>query len=538
MQRSNALKEIKRISSKEQKKRLAKKLDDRINFTLSADKNNPQYEANRALLNQMCKDDWKFFVNNFVWLQDPEADEPEDKNLPFLLWDFQELSGDQIVKAIVGMYDLPIEKTRKLGATWLMLAIIVWAWHFKEWDSIVGSKTERDVDKRGKMGTLFEKLRYIINRLPEWMFPIPLDHYTDKLLILQHPIHKTNIAGESNAPNFGRSGRAKFAFLDEFTSWDQTDRAAYQAVSSTVKCRIPLSTPNRKGVNCWFYKVIKDAHDNNKPILTLDWKLHPEFSEGIRPTQPTDLAFQYDTEFTSPWLEDQIKRASDTETVAQEVLINYEAAMAGKVFAAFSYENQVTVKAEYNSMNPIYVSWDFGLDTTALVWIQPNYYTNTYDIIDEYENDGTTKEGADIQHYIDIVQAKPYKAATHFGDPHSGNNRNLAARGESNATMLKRNGIRFRSKRTPVVTRVGAGRNMLSKMRVHPRCQHTIDMFTSWQMKNSKTGSGTSVPDHREHSHIGEAYTYFCFNYSELMNQGGKKKERRQYKPSASGLPI
>lgn len=526
--------EIKPITTAEQDVLLENKLDERLKFNLLTEPGNAKFQENRVLTASMCAADWKFFVNNFCWLQDPEAEDMDNKELPFLLWDYQEKAGDEIVKAIEGGYDLPVEKCRKLGLTWLVLVIILWGWHFKQWDVLVGSRKAEEVDKRGDMGTLFQKLRFMIERLPDWLFGAKLDHYSDKVMLLIHPTHSAQIVGEGNNPDFGRSDRKKVAFLDEFTSWEQTDRQAWQGLSATVKCRIAVSTPNTRGVNCFFYQIVQDYKKKNRPVLSLSWKLNPIFARSIRPVVDRDAAFSIGEKETSPWLENEISRATDRQSVAQEILINYEASMVGKVFGEFKYEEQVRDDVHYDPNLPLYVAIDFGLDTTALLWIQPDTQNNLFYIIDEYQNDGSG-DGDNIYHYINIIESKEYRTAIYYGDPHSGENRSLTS-GQSNANILRRAGLIFHSQRTGVSNRITAARNILKQVRVSSKCTLTIEMFTSWQMRRSKTGAGGSVPDHSVYSHSGEAFTYFAWNYSQRGK--GKAPVKRKYQQSTSGVML
>jgi hypothetical protein len=205
--------------------------------------------------------------------------------------------------------------------------------------------------------------------------------------------------------------------------------------------------------------------------------------------------------------------------------------MGGKVFGAFDAEHQVRDDVEYNPNLPLYISWDFGLDQTALVWYQPDRKNRTINVIDEYANSGSSREGADIYHYVDIIESKNYKDAIHYGDPHSGENRSLAARGESNARILRKAGIIFKSQRTRIVNRVAAGRNILSQLRISAsRCPMFTETLTSWQMKNQ-------IPDHSEYSHYGESYTYFAWNYSQsAVNKNNTTKKK--YEPSLSGVML
>ena len=502
-------------------------MSQRADVTLLTSPANPQSTINQQLIHSLCTEDWKYFVNNFCWIQDPEAETPDKKEIPFLLYDYQERAGDEIVAAIREGRDLPIEKSRKMGLSWLVIALSVWGFAFQEWDILLGSQKAENVDTRGNIKSLLEKARFILEKTPVWLIPALVRGLHDKSMVLIHPTSRTTIAGESNNTNFGRSDRRKVIFFDEFSSWELTDRAAWQACSSTTKCRIPFTTPNTRGANCFHHQIIQDFKKKNKPFLSLHWSLHPTFAES--------LYYDAYNKPHSPWYDKEVIRSTSEQEVAQELDINWEASMGGNVFGAFDYEHNVSDTVEYNPNLPLYVAWDFGLDQTAMLWIQPDARKHTINIIDEYVNDGTSKEGSDIYHYLDILESKPYKQAVHFGDPHSGLNRNLAARGESISTILRRSGIIFRSERTPINTRIQAGRNILNLVRISPTCILTIEMFISWAMVRPKSGNtSSSTPIHNEYSHIGDAFTYFAFNY----NQGKRKMQptKKTYEQSLSGV--
>ncbi len=502
-------------------------MSQRADTTLLTSPSNPQSILNQQVVHSLCTEDWKYFVNNFCWIQDPEAETPDKKEIPFLLYDYQERAGDAIVQAIREGYDLPIEKSRKMGLSWLVIALSVWGFAFQEWDILLGSQKAENVDTRGNIKSLLEKARFILEKTPSFLIPPLVRGVHDKSMVLIHPTSRATIAGESNNTNFGRSDRRKVIFFDEFSSWELTDRAAWQACSSTTKCRIPFTTPNTRGANCFHHQIIQDFKKKDKPYLSLHWSLHPTFAENL-------YYDAYDKPH-SPWYDREVLRATSDQEVAQELDINWEASMGGNVFPNFDYTVNVDDSLTYDPNLPLYIAWDFGLDQTALLWIQPNAHTRTFNIIDEYVNDGNSKDGADIYHYIDIVESKDYKTAIHFGDPHSGGNRSLLARGESIATILRRSGIIFRSERAPIAERVQAGRNILPQVRISSACILAIEMFISWAMVKPKSGNtSSSTPIHNEYSHIGDAYTYFAFNY----NQQKKKRsmQKKNYVPSVSGI--
>jgi hypothetical protein len=476
----------------------------------------------------LCKNDFTYFANNFLWIPDPEADNINDKDIPFILFDFQEFASKEIIKAIEEGYDIPIEKSRKMGISLLAMAIFVWGWNFWKYDFICGSEKAAKVDTRGDIGSLLEKARYMVRTCPKWLIPELDQKRWDKSMLLIHPIHGAKIKGDANSVDFCRGDRARAILLDEFTAWQSTDRQAWASSSATAKCRIALSTPNYRGKNCYYYQVILNAKKKGLPYLRLHWTLNKLFSDG--------LTYDEEGKPTSPWYEAEKKRSTSPQEIAAELDIDYDASNSGKVFADFDMEVNVVENLKYNPSLPLYCSWDFGLDATAILWFQVDSKGLIY-VIDEYQNSGTSAEGSDIFHYIDVIQSKSYQDAIHYGDPHSGNNRNLAARGQSNGSILIRNGIRFKKfKKVPkILERISAGRNMIKNLRISDTCILFIDCLSSWSMKKQQSGNVSSVPEHDIHSHLGDSYSYFCYGYQE-KKQEQSQTPKRTFNSGVSGV--
>lgn len=531
------------ISEKKQQVLIEKKIEERFNNTLLTDVSNENYAINRKVAYDLCKGDFSnlknfdparllssgfvFWCDNFVWIQNPRADTAIDKNVPFLLYDYQEKAAEEILRAIVLGYDIPIEKSRDMGLSWLIIAIYVYLWNFNAYDFLLGSGKAEYVDTKGSMKSLFEKARYIISSTPDWLVPKMEAKKDDKSMLLKHPGTGAQLVGESNNVNFGRSDRKKAILFDEFAMWEMTDRAAWQSCSSSTSCRIPLSTANTRGTNCHFFTVVSNAKKKQSPYLRLHWTMHPLFAAG--------LYYNELGQPRSPWYDEQIKRAPTLAEIRQEIDIDYAASMGDKVFPMFSLEDNVKDGLEYDPHLPLYISADFGLDTTAFVWWQEDKKNGLYYIIDEYQNSGAG-DGTSIYHFIEVLQSKEYKMPLMYGDPHSGENRSLTS-GQSNAMILRKYGYVFKSQRMSVSARIEAARNIMPKILVSDKCIITIEALSSWQFVRPKTGNTSSkTPQHNEYSHIGDAITYFAGNHLFKNPSSNNNKKRRNYFSSYAGI--
>ena len=76
--------------------------------TPATDESNADHLQNRVVAQSLCENDWKFAVNNFFGCKTLKPKRRRISN-PFLLYDYQEQVGDEIVKAIENGYDLPVE---------------------------------------------------------------------------------------------------------------------------------------------------------------------------------------------------------------------------------------------------------------------------------------------------------------------------------------------------------------------------------------------------------------------------------------------
>jgi hypothetical protein len=106
--------------------------------------------------------------------------------------------------------------------------------------------------------------------------------------------------------------------------------------------------------------------------------------------------------------------------------------------------------------------------------------------------------------------------------------------------IMRRHGIVFKFKRAKQVNFVQAGRSMLSKLRVSPKCTLFIEMMENWKMRVPRSGETNvgSVPEHSEHSHIGTGYYYFAYNFNKSPSSNTQPQRKKRFMPSPSGVTL
>jgi hypothetical protein len=152
-------------------------------------------------------------------------------DLPFELWDFQIaliIWFDWLVKK--GESGL-VEKSRDMGYTW---CYVWWAlYHFvctKSFSALFGSKKEAAVDN-GTISSIFGKLDYAIEKLPDWLKPKGYDRrkHRTRLKIVNPENPNNYFVGDSQTADFGASERHTVVIPDESALWAREVLIDYQA---------------------------------------------------------------------------------------------------------------------------------------------------------------------------------------------------------------------------------------------------------------------------------------------------------------------
>ena len=271
-----------------------------------------------------------FAFNAFFYTLDVRR-KPEHHQ-PFCTYKYQDDAILEMVKCIKAGEDIGLEKTRDMGASWMVLLIFLWFWLDPKGgsDFLLGSRIEDYVDKKGDMRALLPKVRYAFYKLPKWLWPKEFSSKThDNFMRLQNPDTGSSITGESNNANFSTGGRYTAILFDEQAKWEGTDKSAWTAAGDATPCRIPVSTPF--GAAGQYYAYVTDS---TKRKIRLHWSLHPRKADGAYcfwPRRQEDLedwnedvgnGESYERFIRSPWYDRECARRSPLE-IAQELDIDY-----------------------------------------------------------------------------------------------------------------------------------------------------------------------------------------------------------------------
>jgi len=282
---------------------------------------------------QACSEDILYWLNVFGWIFEPRTGE----KLPFLTYAFQ----DDLVYGVwehMGKGDIGIVKSRCMGVSWCIVAIIHWFWQFHtRFTATWASYKEALVDRVGNPDSLFWKTDFVRNSQPLWMQP-PMSMSDRQLLHIGNPGMNSVIDGTSTTRDITRGGRRMVVAFDEYGQYSASDGDAVEAASFAVtNTRIFLGTPT--GAVGSFYEQITKVRASSSTFLKMEipWMRHPDYARGLYRSDlegrleildesfdfPRDYPFIVDTKTRSPWYDATEERFSNKMLMAQEVGMNW-----------------------------------------------------------------------------------------------------------------------------------------------------------------------------------------------------------------------
>jgi hypothetical protein len=483
-----------------------------MDLTQITDKEMTKLQDTFKEMKKMAMEDPVYFFDTFLYTFDP-------KNKPFHLrfktFPFQKRLIRDMIDAIHDGNDLFIEKCREMGATYTVLGVFLWMWLCEPASNfLLGSRKEDYVDNRrggltgNKEESLFGKLDYMISRLPDFIMPAGWNkskHFNYMSLV--NPENGNVISGESANENFSRGGRQKAILLDEYAFWDR-DEAVWGSTADTTKCRIILTTP---GIRPCKAKRLRFGKDGEKiKVITLHYNLDPRK--------------------TPAWLERERTRRS-SEDFNREIMINWELATAGRIYPEI--DKALIGDFPFIPGATLYVSWDLGLDGTAILFWQQNKENGKYRLIDSYFNQDRPipfffplfgKPMESMFTYTDddraaISEISQYPQAIHFGDPDVEKRAFQDASAISTRSVMAKSGIYiqsipsaswiFRRDITKVYIQKGV------EIRKTKRNEYTFECLKADRYKMREKGQEFTTAPQRVHgieSHFGTSMEYFFIN--------------------------
>jgi phage terminase large subunit len=265
---------------------------------------NPQKQPEEL---QWCRRRIVHWMKNWAWTTD-SRESLTDPILPFDPFPKQEEFLDWIKERETTRTSGLVEKSRDMGATWLCAAYAVHGWLFRRGFACgFGSMKLELVDRKGDPKCIFEKIRFLVERLPPWMKPLGYDpdkHSKEGVLI--NPENGSTITGEGG-DDIGRGNRTSCFFVDEAARLVHP-LLADRALGETTNCQIDISTPNGPG-NPFAQKRFSGL----VPVFQLHWRDDPRKGQEW-----------YDAKKNGRY-------ANDPVGLAQEIDIDYNASIEGVV---------------------------------------------------------------------------------------------------------------------------------------------------------------------------------------------------------------
>jgi hypothetical protein len=241
------------------------------------------------------------------------------------------------------------------------------------------------------MKSLFERIRYILDKLPAWMLEACGFSKLNSVYMRIYKDNGASLTGGSMNANFSRQGRYKAILLDEF-AFVESPATIWRACGDAAPCKLPVSTPN--GSHNFFAQLRKQQHGNIK-INTLHWSKHPSKD--------------------AEWYEKQ-KEDRSVKDIAQELDINYTISAGDPFYSGFSRALHLR-RMNINKARPLILGWDYGFRHPNCIITQLSV-EGIFIVVDNiFGEDQTIDEfGKMVKDYLQATYPD-YDFRGGFGDP-------------------------------------------------------------------------------------------------------------------------
>lgn len=302
--------------------------------------------------------------------------------------------------------NVAIEKSRQIGETWLFAAVLAWALHYHDVHGLAMHTKSTKIDDGGTRSTidsLFGRVRYIDRRLKRGEVPglgtLVFRPFSREPAKIENAERDSFWVGEGQTDNPGRGDTFDAALVDEAAFVEHGEQVYAALDEACPDGKALLSTVNGDDN---FHARICDERPSGWTYLRLHWSEHPIYSQGLHiagvtpAKQPTlemakaaavcDLckgtlagerwtsaapqAHRFPGKLASPHYDARVI-GKTIEQVANELDIDREAALGGRVYGEFSSEVHVMEEPIlFDELLPTELGWDYGLDCTSVIICQ------------------------------------------------------------------------------------------------------------------------------------------------------------------------
>lgn len=223
-------------------------------------------------MNQMCAEDSLFWLSTYCRLFEPR---PTPKTFDFVPWTHQ-IPVWKSMEKWLGYRDVGLEKSRAEGASWLILMLCLHKWLYVPlFAAGFVSKDEKSADDPKNPDSLFWKIQFQLDSLPEWMVP------KYNRVINSHTFtnleNGSTLAGYAATADVASGGRKTVFVLDELAKFPRgPDKEAMASTQYVTECRYLISTP--KGPDGAYFDAMHGT--SNMLKLQLAWEDNPSRTIG------------------------------------------------------------------------------------------------------------------------------------------------------------------------------------------------------------------------------------------------------------------
>lgn len=358
-----------------------------------------------------------------------------------------------------------IDKSRQIGETWEFAAIMCWAMHYHSVAGLAmhlkGGKID-DGGERNTVESLFGRVRYIDRRLDRGRVPglggqLVFRPFSRDPAKIENPSNGAVWIGEGQTDNPGRGSSFDAMLGDEFAFVEHSDKVYAAIDEACPQGKALLSTPYGEGNE---HARIADERPDGWVYLRLHWSGHPVYSKGVHVAgedpdcqlcegnrlgiewSPRNAkAHRFPGKLTSPWYDQRVV-GKTLEQVANELDIDREGALSSRVYREFSTSvHVVETGIPYDEFVQLELAADYGLDTTAVIFIQDSIEeVRVIGIVEMGDQHGTTATpdtvARELRRYaVEVLGVRPDLVTPEWtakwpaiGDPSAHNRDMLSAR--------------------------------------------------------------------------------------------------------------